>query len=182
METMSASWLLLIYSVPREPSRLRASIWRDLKRVGAVYLRDGVAVLPARPETVAALRAVADQVEAFQGEATLIEDARLAPRRAEALAEQSRAARSAEYAEAAREAERFLAHVRREAEHRELTCAELEELEADLTKLRRWVEQIRTRDYFGADGSAEVAELLARCEAELAEFLDETYHQAEAAP
>ncbi|MGH6916065.1 MAG: hypothetical protein ACREH3_20425, partial [Geminicoccales bacterium] len=27
----SMTWLLLIYTVPSEPSRLRAAVWRDLK-------------------------------------------------------------------------------------------------------------------------------------------------------
>ena len=49
-------WLLLVYTVPAEPSRLRAAVWRDLKKAGAVYLRDGVCVLPERDETLHALR------------------------------------------------------------------------------------------------------------------------------
>ena len=48
---MDIPWLLLIYTVPAEPSRKRAAIWRELKKVGAPYLRDGVCILPERPET-----------------------------------------------------------------------------------------------------------------------------------
>ena len=39
--TVIDSWLLLIYTVPSQPSRKRAAVWRDVKKAGAVYLRDG---------------------------------------------------------------------------------------------------------------------------------------------
>src|SRR5438309_7457883 len=48
--SVSVEWLLLIYTLPSQPSRKRAYVWRELKKVGAVYLRDGVAILPRRPD------------------------------------------------------------------------------------------------------------------------------------
>ena len=42
------SWLLLIYRVPSEPTRLRAAVWRRLKSLGAIYLQNSAAALPAR--------------------------------------------------------------------------------------------------------------------------------------
>jgi len=79
------SWVLLIYTVPVAPSRKRAAIWRALKQAGAVYLRDGVCALPQREDTAATLRAIAAKVEEFAGQATLVESARLAAARAEAI-------------------------------------------------------------------------------------------------
>ncbi len=174
---MAITWLLLIYMVPSEPSRKRAYIWREIKKVGAVYLRDGVCALPERAETTAAFRRIAAKVEEFGGEATLVEATHLDPKRAEALTAAAQAARAGEYRELVGEAEGFLAHVRRETEHREFTFAELEELEEDLAKLTRWTDQVRTRDYFGGADADEVAALLARCEEELAAFLETTARQ-----
>jgi hypothetical protein len=34
-------WLILIYHLPREPSRHRVAMWRKLKALGAPYLQDG---------------------------------------------------------------------------------------------------------------------------------------------
>jgi hypothetical protein len=31
-------WLILIYRIPREPSRPRVAAWRELKTLGALYL------------------------------------------------------------------------------------------------------------------------------------------------
>ncbi len=177
----AVTWLLLIYTVPSEPSRLRATVWRELKKAGAVYLRDGVAVLPTREDTTVTARAIAAKVTEFGGQATLVEEAHLDPERVAAITAQARAGRAEEYAEIAREGERFLAHAQREREHRAFTFAELEEIEEDLGKLKRWVAQVRARDYFGAADASPIAELLDRCEAAVASFLEEAYGNGEEA-
>jgi hypothetical protein len=166
------TWLILIYTLPSDPSRLRATIWRDLKKAGAVYLRDGVAVLPERPETATAFRTIATQITGFGGQATLVEGATLDADRASLITAQVNANREEEYADVARAAAGFLDHIGREQEHRRLTVTDLAEIAADLGKLRRWAGQIRDRDYFGA--AADHADnLLARCDAALATFREE---------
>jgi hypothetical protein len=170
---MASTWLLLIYTVPTEPSRKRAFVWRELKKAGAVYLRDGVCALPECADAPDTLRSIAVKVEEFGGQATLVEGARLESGRAEAIKSQSLAARATEYGEIAREAEQFLVHLQHETEHREFSFAELEELEVDLDKLKRWMEQVRGRDYFGAEAVGPVKALLAHCDEALAAFLEE---------
>jgi hypothetical protein len=176
------TWLLLIYSVPAHPSRKRAAIWREVKRVGAVYLRDGVCVLPEQEETVAAARAIAEKVREFDGAATIVRGARIDDPSAETVIVQSRTARAVEYGEIAGDAEGFLDHVRRETEHRAFTFAELEELEGDLQKLKRWYGQVHARDYFGSPEREAVDAALARCDEALATFLEnnEAYRNDEA--
>ena len=175
------TWLVLIYTVPSDPSRLRATVWRDLKKAGGVDLRDGVAVLPDRQGTRTDFRAITEKITEFGGQATLVEGAKLDPEREVAVTAQANANREEEYAEVLREAERFLEHARREREHRELTFAELEEIEADLAKLKRWVGQIRDRDYFATPSADRVAGILAHCDAALAAFLEQTYASTEEA-
>src|SRR4051794_27234862 len=91
-------WLLLVYTVPPTPTRLRAYIWRQLKQLGAIYLRDGVCVLPDEPVTRTRLVAIADRVRDVGGEATLAEHAELDPQTAQRVRAQSREARQLEYA------------------------------------------------------------------------------------
>ena len=165
-------WLLLVYTVPSEPSRNRAFIWRELKKVGAPYLRDGVCILPQRSDTLGQARAIVAKVEEFGGEATLVTEATLDPSRSAALVEQFRAARADEYREIGVEADRLLEHIAREVEHRQFTYTELEELEADLNKLRRWTEQVLSRDYFGNGPPESLQEAFKRCESALAAFLE----------
>jgi hypothetical protein len=171
------TWTLLVYTVPSEPSRLRAAVWRDVKKAGAVYLRDGVCALPERPETAAAFRAIAERVRASNGQVTLVGGAILDEERAVAVAAEANATRAEEYREIAREAERFLAHTAMERNHRLLTEAELAVLEADLGKLRRWFEQVGARDHFGATGADAAVTLLERCDEALAAALDDVYRR-----
>ena len=173
MKESDTSWLLLIYRVPAEPTRKRAFVWREVKKIGCIYLHDGVCILPERPDTLEAARMIAAKVEEFGGRATIATSAQLDAPQTETVVAQFRAARAEEYLEIVREADRLLAHVARETEHREFTNAELEELEADLGKLKRWTDQIRARDYFPDPTHAEVSDRLQRCEQALAAFLEQ---------
>jgi hypothetical protein len=179
---MEPTWLLLIYTIPTEPSRKRAAVWRELKRVGALAVRDGVWALPERDDTRASVHALAARVTELGGQATLIEGARIDAGRGAELVAAARSASAGEYQELVTEAGQFLAHVQREREHRNVRFRELEELEADLAKLRRWTEQITARDYFGATGRADIERLLAECDELLESFLEHAFRDAEATP
>jgi hypothetical protein len=52
-------WLLLVLSLPTESATGRMRIWRSLKGLGCVALRDGVYLLPSRPAHESALRELA---------------------------------------------------------------------------------------------------------------------------
>jgi hypothetical protein len=173
------TWVLLIYTVPAEPTRKRAFIWRELKKLGAVYLHDGVCGLPDGPESRQALLVVRDRVRAYEGQATVVEEARLDQESAERLLDQARSARQAEYAAVVEAAEEFLAHLRRETQHRSFTERELAGLEADLGKLHRWYEQIRGRDFVAVDAHEQAQTVLGACTEALDAFLDETYVHAD---
>ncbi len=64
------SWLLLILSLPTENATVRMRAWRSIKAWGAASLRDGVYVLPAGPDHVERLEAVAGDVREAGGAAT----------------------------------------------------------------------------------------------------------------
>ncbi len=44
-------WLLLIHQLPAKPAYARVKIWRRLKGLGAVTVKNSVYVLPANAET-----------------------------------------------------------------------------------------------------------------------------------
>src|SRR5947207_10983600 len=62
-------WVLLAYRLPREPSGPRVTVWRKLRRLGAVQLVDGLVALPASAETTEAFGGLADEVIEAGGEA-----------------------------------------------------------------------------------------------------------------
>src|ERR1700676_946509 len=59
---VDGGWLLLVYRVPSEPSRLRAAVWRRLKSLGAIYLQNSAAALPASVGAERALRKLRSQI------------------------------------------------------------------------------------------------------------------------
>jgi len=66
-------WLLLHYKLPPDPSALRVSVWRKLKRLGAIYHQDSVWVLPDTARTREQFRWLAAEIVEMSGEATLWE-------------------------------------------------------------------------------------------------------------
>ncbi len=164
-------WLILIYTIPTTPTGNRAAVWRELKRLGAVYLRDGVAVVPDRAEHRSAFAAIEQKIEADGGWATVIAGVELPPKRVADVVKEAFVARQSEYAEIVLAAKAFLEHVVREQEHRDLTTAELTSLQTDLTKLERWLAQVRVRDFAGAEDS-EISPMIDRCTRVLAVRID----------
>lgn len=55
-------WPLVVYRILREPTRLRATVWRRIKALGAVYLRSSVAALPDSPPNERALRSLRREI------------------------------------------------------------------------------------------------------------------------
>jgi hypothetical protein len=74
-------WLILIYRLPREPSRPRVAAWRKLKALGALYLQDGVVALPDDAVTREQLEWL--QLQIREANRTLIAGAERVQRKAE---------------------------------------------------------------------------------------------------
>lgn len=66
------SWLLLILSLPTENATVRMRAWRAIKALGAASLRDGVYLLPAHPDHLNKLEAIAHDVRETGGVAHVL--------------------------------------------------------------------------------------------------------------
>jgi hypothetical protein len=166
-------WLVLIYRVPSEPSRLRSAVWRRLKSLGAIYLQNSAATLPAGPSAERALRKLRSQILDMGGTAVLLSCRVLAgePEVRAAFA----AARNDEYEEIVDRCEDFLGQVKKEYVADHFTFAELEENEVDLVKLRNWLARVRQRDSFGASGRAAAERALETCQQSLDDYAARVY-------
>lgn len=171
--TNGGGWLLLVYRVPSEPTRLRAAVWRRLKSLGAIYLQNSAAALPASVGAERALRKLRSEILDMSGTAVLLSCAVLAGEQEIMAAFQ--AARDDEYEEIADKCEDFLAQVRKEYVAEHFTYAELEENEVDLVKLKSWLGRVTDRDVFGASGRAVTEKALAGCEVVLEEYAARVY-------
>jgi DNA-binding transcriptional regulator PaaX len=158
-------WLLLIYRVPPEPTRLRAAVWRRIKSLGAIYLQNSVAALPASPAAERSLRKLRREILDMSGSAVLLSAAVLAGENE--VRQQFQAARDDEYEEIADKCRDFLQQVQKEYDENHFSYAELEENEVDLVKLRNWFTKVTERDAFGAGGRAATERALEECEQSL---------------
>ncbi len=70
-EVIDSSFAILIVTLPTQPSAVRLRIWRALKALGCVALRDGAYVLPLAHAP--ALEALAEQVQEHGGSASVMQ-------------------------------------------------------------------------------------------------------------
>jgi hypothetical protein len=168
-----SGWLLLIYRVPPEPTRLRSTVWRRIKSLGAIYLQNSVAALPASPAAERSLRKLRHEILEMSGTALLLSSAVVAGEAEVRNAFQ--AARDDEYEEIVDKCEDFLHQVQKEYTNSHFTYAELEENEVDLVKLRNWFAKVVERDVFGAERRAATEQALEACEQSLEAYAARVY-------
>jgi hypothetical protein len=168
---------VLVYKVPAEPTRYRASVWRKLKAAGAIYLQNGVAALPADAATERVMRGLVHEITARQGTAYLLHGTALSDEGV--LLAAFTAARDHEYGEVVGRCHDFHAELEKERAAANFTFAELEENEDDLAKLEAWLAKVCARDPFGASRRAEAQQALASCRADLEVFTATVYAAAD---
>jgi hypothetical protein len=120
-------WLLLIYSIPREPTAGRVAVWRKLKQLGAIALQDAAWVLPHTPRTLEQLQWLAAEIAEREGEAVLWQAEQLSAADSDTLRKQFVDAVEAEY-------------------YRIL--ADLKSKDCDLATLSKRFQGAQLRDYF----------------------------------
>jgi hypothetical protein len=171
-------WRVLIYRVPTEPASKRVGVWRDLKRLGALYLQQCACIFPDIPGVTDEVNQVAAKIPALGGETFLLEVPRLQPADEARIIQSFRTLRANEYAEIIEECEtKFVKEIEFEHFRQNYTFEEAEEIEQDLEKIRRWFDRVRGRDWFKAERRDEVESWLARCQGLLAQFEEEVYRR-----
>ena len=144
--------MLLVYRLPREPSRHRVAVWRKLKSLGALYLQDGAVALPEDAVTREQLEWLQLRVREAGGRATLWEALPNTVAENRNLVEVFRAAREEGYREMIEGAER----IRRKA----ALGAERASLLEEVAKIEREFRAERRRDYFRSPLRTEAAHAL----------------------
>jgi hypothetical protein len=169
------SWILLAYKVPPEPAKRRIALWRKIKSLGAVYLQNGVCLLPKTEDHVRRLKILENEISEMEGEAVLLETIGLDRAQEEKLLAHFNADRNEAYQEFLERCAGFEAEIARESAAGKFTFAELEENDEDLKKLASWLEKIRKLDFHGASLAGQSSERLAQCEALLEAFAQQVF-------
>lgn len=151
---MPPAWVLAVYRTPSAPSTARVAAWRGLHALGGLFLGPTVCLLPPGLADGRVLDAIATRVRAAGGTFERFEIESFAEATEVVLRARYNEGRDAEYAEVVERAEGMVEELEREGARDKFTFAEVEENEADLAKLQRWLRRVRARDLFGAPGRA----------------------------
>jgi hypothetical protein len=172
---VAPSWLLLTYKVPPEPATKRVALWRRLKGMGAIYLQNGVCLLPKADDHARRLKMIENDIAEMGGEAVLLETVALDRAQEEKVVARFRADRDEQYREFLGRCADFENEIAKEIAINKFTYAELEEEDTDLKKLQGWLERIRKLDFYGATLAEEAAARLQACEALLDSYAQRVF-------
>lgn len=145
-------WLLLLHSLPPNSGALRLSLWRQLKRLGAVSLKTAASVLPDRPELYESFQWLGQRVREQGGSATLVRSQDVDGISDDELIQMFQEARAADYAELLEALRPLLPAKPKKFK------ASPEEVE----KITSRFQALRQIDYFDCSKGDEVHELLRR--------------------
>ncbi|MCA1731640.1 MAG: hypothetical protein LC751_20225 [Actinobacteria bacterium] len=173
---------MLIYQLPKGSSSGRTTIWREVRRLGALSLQHAVCLLPLSKDNRAAYERLAQRIEEeYGGEASILETASPGDAWHARTVAHFNAARDEEYEEVVDETERFREEIERERRKGKFTFAELEDEESNLERLHKYLARVEARDTFGADGRARAAAEVEHCAEVLEAFAQEIYEHQRAA-
>jgi hypothetical protein len=132
--------------------------------MGAVYLQNGVCILPKTDDHVRRLKMLENEIAGMGGESVILETVALDRSQEEKVVARFKADRDEEYREYLGKCADFEAEIAKETATSHFTYAELEENDVDLKKLQSWLEKIRKLDFYGATLAAEAEQRLRTCE------------------
>ncbi|MCX8227197.1 MAG: hypothetical protein OTI35_14050 [Sulfitobacter sp.] len=169
------TWILMTYKVPPEPAAKRVALWRKLKGMGAVYLQNGVCLLPETEEHMRQLKMLENDAAKMGGETVLLVTKSLDKTQDQKVIARFKADRDDQYREFIGKCDAFEAEIAKEIAKQKFTYAELEEEDNDLKKLQSWIGKITALDFYGAPLAATASERMTSCEKLLADYAQRVF-------
>ncbi len=173
---------LLVYRMPSHPTAGRVAVWRQLKKIGAIYLQQSVCVFPARSEVRRDLTPILERIVESEGEFHLLPLRKLDATEERKLIQQFLDQTSNHYQEIIENCEvNFTKEIEFETFRKNFTYEEAEEIRNEFDKIVAWFDRVRQRDWFGAPNVNQAKGWVARCEKMLEEFEARVFAVQEAA-
>lgn len=159
----------MVYKVPSEPTRLRAAVWRDVHHLGAVYLQDGVCLIPDVIDMELNLDALREKIVGMGGRAWTFRAQSNATGQDADLEGLFRESTADELAQTRNEARTLLRHLEDARGHFDIEGEELARSEGEIRRLHSFLQSIRGRLFFQDPLIDEIEATLYRCHALLKE-------------
>ena len=156
-------WVAFSYSLSaKSGSSVRVTLWRQLRRLGAISPAGNLYLLPASDEAAEAFQWMTEEVRQAGGDALALRVSRFEGLSDAQVTELFNAARAVEYAELDEQAAALEQTIRPDLE-----AKDQDKIAEALARLRRRHTEIARVDYFGCPAGQALAARLARIEAAL---------------
>jgi hypothetical protein len=166
-------FLFLVYRMPAKPTAGRVAVWRNLKKIGAVYVQDSACVVPDTAAMRRELSPILERLDSGGGRYHLLPLRTLPQDEEQKLVDLFVQQTADHYREIIEDCEvNFVKEIEFEHFRQNYTYEEAEEIRMNFEKLCTWFERVRARDWFEAPNRDEVVGWLGRCE-ELLEAFEE---------
>jgi len=176
---MNVTWLLMTYKMPSEPTSRRIAVWRRLKGMGAVYLQNGVCLVPKTADHARQLKMLENEIAEAKGDSVILETVALDNAQEDKVVARFKADRDDAYEEFIDKCDDFEREVAKEIAADHYTYAELEENDVDLKKLQGWLAKIKKLDFYGGTRAAEAETRLKGCEQVLDDYAKRVFEAHE---
>jgi hypothetical protein len=168
-------WLLFLPQIPTSKVNLCITVWRCMRAAGALGLRNGIWVLPYRPDLESYLEKMLDHIKNQGATGYIFETNTLTPALELDLIERFQANRSEEYNEFGEKCDALKIELDQESLRGTYSFAELEEAESELKQLQTWYAKIKARDFVGAQLAQKAQEQLEICQSACHSFAQKVY-------
>lgn len=169
------SWLMVFYDVPTEPTKQRVRIWREFKKIGALYPQMSFCVLPNNKENKEKIEEISKFIE-DNGKLIKISTKEDDEKEHEKMLELFREERDKQYDEIYEECEEFIEETNLNIKNKKFTQEEVEEMEEVLDGLNRWVEKVMSRDWIKTSPKiTNLKECLKKCQEAMDQFAELSY-------
>jgi len=168
-------WIIMNYTLPKEPSRVRVSTWRKLKKIGAVSVGQSMWILPFTEEHIVFYQELSDEISQNNGTSYILKSTFLSDKSTENIIEEFNKARDLEYSEVLEKCDDFFHEIEKEIKRKNFTYAEIEENEYEYNKLMDWYRDIVKRDFFTAPMKTAAEQQLSKCRQDLEDFSKKIY-------
>lgn len=149
----TVDWIVLVYKIPSEPTKYRAAVWREIKRLGGVYLQNSVAIFPDIDDVALNVSSLSAQIRNMDGSEYMFFTQSPTRGQADELIALFQSARSEEYQE-------LLAEISELKEIlQSIRTKEDTQFLLDRTKrLKKQIGIIKARDYFRASAGKQAGD------------------------
>lgn len=170
-------WLMLNFTIPKEPSRIRVSTWRKLKKSGSVNIGQSMWVLPLSEEHLGFFQDLSQYILQNNGEAYILKADFIDTGNVNDISSIFNQARDEEYKEFLDKCKDFIRELEKETQKENFTFAEVEENEDEYEKLAAWLKKISKRDFFDSSLALSSTTALKQCEEAYSVFSEKVYEK-----